>query len=33
MPLSPDAYLAVQEAALRDWVSQQRSEATVVLAP
>ena len=31
--LSPDAYMAVQEAALSNWVSQQRAEATVVLAP
>jgi peptidyl-prolyl cis-trans isomerase C len=32
-PLSPDAYLAAQELALKDWVSQQRTEATIVLAP
>jgi peptidyl-prolyl cis-trans isomerase C len=32
-PLSPDAYLAMQELALKDWVSQQRAAATVVLAP
>lgn len=32
-PLSPDALLALQEAALRGWVSQQRSSASVVLAP
>ena len=32
-PLSPDAYLAAQEQALKDWVSQQRTEAAVVLAP
>jgi parvulin-like peptidyl-prolyl isomerase len=32
-PLSPDAYLALQERALRDWVAQQRLEATVILAP
>ena len=32
-PLSPDAYLAAQEQALKDWVSQQRNEAAVVLAP
>jgi peptidyl-prolyl cis-trans isomerase C len=32
-PLSPDAYSAMQEFALKDWVSQQRAEATVVLAP
>ena len=32
-PLSPDAYLAAQEQALKDWISQQRNEAAVVLAP
>ncbi len=32
-PLSPDAYLAMQELALKDWVSKQRAAATVVLAP
>jgi peptidyl-prolyl cis-trans isomerase C len=32
-PLTPDAYLAVQEAVLKGWVSQQRAEATIVLAP
>jgi peptidyl-prolyl cis-trans isomerase C len=32
-PLSPDAYLALQELALTDWVEQQRAAATVVLAP
>lgn len=32
-PLSPDAYLAMQELALKDWVSQQRAQATIVLAP
>ena len=32
-PLSPDAYLAKQELALKDWISQQRAEAAVVLAP
>ena len=32
-PLSPDAYLAMQELALKDWISQQRAEAAVVLAP
>jgi peptidyl-prolyl cis-trans isomerase C len=32
-PLSPDAYLALQEQALKDWVAQQRAAATVVLAP
>ncbi len=32
-PLAPDAYLALQEQALKDWVSKQRAAATVVLAP
>ncbi len=32
-PLSPDAYLAMQEQALKDWVTQQRAQAKVVLAP
>jgi peptidyl-prolyl cis-trans isomerase C len=32
-PLSPDAYLAMQQLALKDWVSQQRAAANVVLAP
>ncbi len=32
-PLSPDAYLALQEQALRDWIAKQRAAATVVLAP
>ncbi len=32
-PLSPDAYLAMQELALKDWVTQQRAKAAVVLAP
>lgn len=32
-PLSPDAYHTMQEKALQDWVSQQRAQATVVLAP
>jgi peptidyl-prolyl cis-trans isomerase C len=32
-PLSPDAYLAMQELALKDWISQQRTKADVVLAP
>lgn len=32
-PLSPDAYLAMQELALKDWISQQRTKAAVVLAP
>ncbi len=32
-PLSPDAYMALQDAALKDWVAQQRAAANVVLAP
>ena len=32
-PLSPDAYLALQQLALKDWVAQARSKASVVLAP
>ncbi len=32
-PLSPDAYLAMQELALKTWISQQRAAAAVVLAP
>jgi peptidyl-prolyl cis-trans isomerase C len=32
-PLSPDAYLALQQVALKDWVSQARASANVVLAP
>ena len=32
-PLSPDAYLALQDLALKAWVSQQRAQAKVVLAP
>ncbi len=32
-PLSPDAYLALQDAALKSWVAQQRTAADVVLAP
>lgn len=32
-PLSPDAYLALQELALKNWVEGQRKVATVVLAP
>ncbi len=32
-PLSPDAYLALQQAALKDWVAAQRAAAKVVLAP
>jgi ABC-type glycerol-3-phosphate transport system substrate-binding protein len=32
-PLSPDAYLALQELALKKWVEEQRQSASVVLAP
>ena len=32
-PLSPDAYLVLQEKALRDWVEQKRQQANIVLAP
>lgn len=32
-PLSPDAYLALQELALKDWVTQQRSQAVIVQGP
>jgi peptidyl-prolyl cis-trans isomerase C len=32
-PLSPDAYLALQEQALKNWIEDQRRVATVVLAP
>ena len=32
-PLSPDAYLALQERALKDWVEEQKQFADVVLAP
>jgi len=32
-PLSLDAYLAMQEQALKSWVTQQRAQAAVVLAP
>ncbi|MFT3892325.1 MAG: peptidylprolyl isomerase [Anaerolineales bacterium] len=32
-PLSPDAYLALQEQALKKWVADQRTAANVVLAP
>jgi len=32
-PLSPDAYLAMQEQALRNWITQQRAQANIVLAP
>jgi peptidyl-prolyl cis-trans isomerase C len=32
-PLSPDAYLALQELALQKWVADQRQQANIVLAP
>jgi peptidyl-prolyl cis-trans isomerase C len=32
-PLSPDAYLALQELALKNWIEEQRRQATIVLAP
>jgi|SRR5271157_31834 len=32
-PLSPDAFLAMQEQALKNWVAQQRAQAKIVLAP
>ena len=32
-PLSPDAYLALQELALKNWIDQQRQQANIVLAP
>ena len=32
-PLSPDAYLAMQNLALKEWITQQRAKAAVVLAP
>jgi peptidyl-prolyl cis-trans isomerase C len=32
-PLSPDAYLALQELALKNWLEEQRKQATIVLAP
>jgi parvulin-like peptidyl-prolyl isomerase len=32
-PLSPDALLTLQEQALRDWVSQQRQQSKIVIAP
>ena len=32
-PLSPDAYLALQELALKKWIDEQRQQATIVLAP
>jgi parvulin-like peptidyl-prolyl isomerase len=32
-PLSPDAYLAVQNQALNDWLKQQREQSSIALAP
>ena len=32
-PLSPDAYLALQEQALKNWIEEQRQQASIVLAP
>lgn len=32
-PLSPDAYLALQELALKNWIDQQRQQSNIVLAP
>jgi len=32
-PLSPDAYLALQELALKKWIDEQRQQANIVLAP
>jgi len=32
-PLSPDAYLALQELALKKWIDEQRQQAAIVLAP
>ncbi len=32
-PLSPDAYMALQQSALKDWVAKQRAAASIVLAP
>jgi peptidyl-prolyl cis-trans isomerase C len=32
-PLSPDAYLVMQEKALQDWLAQKRTESDIVLAP
>jgi len=32
-PLSPDAYLALQELALKKWIEEQRQQASIVLAP
>jgi peptidyl-prolyl cis-trans isomerase C len=32
-PLSPDAYLVIQEKALQDWLAQKRTETDIVLSP
>ena len=32
-PLSPDAYITLQELALKNWIEQQRQQANIVLAP
>ncbi len=32
-PLSPDALLVLQEQALKDWVSQQRAQSQITIAP
>jgi len=32
-PLSPDAYLVLQELALKKWIEEQRRQAAIVLAP
>jgi peptidyl-prolyl cis-trans isomerase C len=32
-PLSPDAYLALQELALKAWIDEQRQQANIILAP
>jgi parvulin-like peptidyl-prolyl isomerase len=32
-PLSPDAYLALQELALKKWIDEQRQQAQIILAP
>jgi len=32
-PLSPDAYLALQELALKKWIEEQRQQAAIILAP
>ena len=32
-PLSPDAYLAMQQLALKDWIAAQRASASIVLGP